>query len=340
MEVFCPAVLTSPTFGLGAAVLGGAALAAGLTGDSKATGGTTEIGGSTDPGSGGYIARIQPPTTTPVDPPTQDPVDPLHYRTPEYLANEAAFDMIGLDDALANTSTISGAQSSSFASPQAGETAGHAGDGVTIAILDSGVDITHPSLDGNTIGSCTGTCAIHYGDQDVSGHGSHVAGIAAAEKDDYGMHGVAYNANILPGCANFAESCQPNQSPSTSELLLWSAGHGAQIANMSFGLPFLENDPGTGQNIEVRSMVASDIVGQNPDYSNPTLKSPAYLMLGSPGTTDFNNAKAAFELGLVAVVAAGNHIYGKNNSVPETAQAGIQAIASTDLSGYRTGRRP
>ncbi|MDD7804310.1 MAG: S8 family serine peptidase [Endozoicomonas sp. (ex Botrylloides leachii)] len=256
------------------------------------------------------------------DNPDFEPISPEVYRTSEYLSNATAFDMIGLDRALSNASTLSA---------QFG--VGYAGEGITIAIIDTGVDITHSDLNDNAITDCTGPCGIHYGNYDVSGHGSHVAGIAAAEKDGNGMHGIAYNARILSGCANFSESCQPSQSPDTSTLLAWAASSGANIANMSYGLPHIEGGE------EVRTMVATDALGANPDYSRSFLKSSAYLMFGAEGSGSYDNAASAFEQGLVAVVAAGNHKFGAGNNVIETTQPGVHALApliyeNTDLSQH------
>ena len=78
---------------------------------------------------------------------------------------------------------------------------GYNGDGIKVAVLDGEFDTSHSDLNGNII---TG-----YDDEDddntvahvgtyVDGHGTHVAGIIAAEKNNSGMHGVAYEASIMP----------------------------------------------------------------------------------------------------------------------------------------------
>ena len=78
---------------------------------------------------------------------------------------------------------------------------GYTGSGITVSVLDSPFDTDHPNLQnvfvtgydassGGTDVTCTGSC--------TSSHGTHVAGIIAANKNDSGMHGVAYNAKIKP----------------------------------------------------------------------------------------------------------------------------------------------
>ncbi|WP_238547749.1 S8 family serine peptidase [Meridianimarinicoccus roseus] len=63
------------------------------------------------------------------------------------------------------------------------------GQGRRVAILDSGVDATHPEFANAEI------YAFGYDDRrDLNGHGTHVAGTATARRDGAGVHGVAYNA--------------------------------------------------------------------------------------------------------------------------------------------------
>jgi subtilisin family serine protease len=77
------------------------------------------------------------------------------------------------------------------------------GAGVPIAIVDTGVDLGHEDLRGQ-IGAAV-TCVGTGGDpakcvadgQDVDGHGSHVAGIAAAAANDVGVSGVAPGARLV-----------------------------------------------------------------------------------------------------------------------------------------------
>src|SRR4051812_17379357 len=64
---------------------------------------------------------------------------------------------------------------------------GDRGSGATIAVVDTGADLSHPDLAGNLVPGTDLTPAADQscpGEQDENGHGTHVAGIAAAGTDN------------------------------------------------------------------------------------------------------------------------------------------------------------
>ncbi|MCC0045086.1 MAG: S8 family serine peptidase [Brucellaceae bacterium] len=92
------------------------------------------------------------------------------FETPEYLAG-GGLNLIGASTAY---------------------DAGFTGAGTVIVIIDNGFDINHPEFAGNIVDSSN--TAAGGGPVPVAFHGTHVAGIAAALKDDIAIHGVAYDA--------------------------------------------------------------------------------------------------------------------------------------------------
>ncbi len=83
---------------------------------------------------------------------------------------------------------------------------GATGDGIKVAVLDTGVlaanadgatNTSHAELS-NVVNFTSGSDAVNDDDtpHDDNGHGTHVAGIIAADKGDGGMHGVAYEADL------------------------------------------------------------------------------------------------------------------------------------------------
>jgi thermitase len=112
------------------------------------------------------------------------------------------------------------------------------GAGVTIAILDSGVDGTHPDLVPNLVPGYN-FYDNNTDTSDVCGHGTAVAGTAAAVTNNgQGVSGIAGQAKIMPiRIAYFdsaAGSCYGYFSTITSGIT-YAADHGARIANVSYG---------------------------------------------------------------------------------------------------------
>lgn len=164
-----------------------------------------------------------PPSPPPAPPaaPTATVGDSASYESYEYYYKDRSYYYTNQVDASnhyvrAYTTNGLGAinASKAYAKASPGDPlVGLSGKGVTIAIVDTGVDLTHPDLQANIlnngvscIGSSNGTCSGGTG-QDSNGHGTHVAGIAAAVRGNtdsifisniFNMQGVAYNAKILP----------------------------------------------------------------------------------------------------------------------------------------------
>lgn len=76
---------------------------------------------------------------------------------------------------------------------------GFTGQGVTVAVIDSGIDFNHPDLAGN-IDRVRGQDFVNSTNQpiDQDGHGTQVAGIVAGNTDGSGITGAAPSAKILP----------------------------------------------------------------------------------------------------------------------------------------------
>jgi subtilisin family serine protease len=122
------------------------------------------------------------------------------------------------------------------------------GSGIKIGIVDSGVNRNHEDLVGKVIASATcvnttgkvASCTTGSGDgNDINGHGTHVAGIAAAlAGNGTGIAGVAPSAKLIVARA-FAPD--PNGGEPTANVndvkaaIEWVVAQGAQIVNLSLG---------------------------------------------------------------------------------------------------------
>ena len=118
--------------------------------------------------------------------------------------------------------------------------AGFTGQGITVAVVDSGLNTLHPDIRDNIAPGgydfIRGTSSVI--DNDLgSYHGTHVSGTIAAGKNDFGMRGVAYNAKILPLAAiggGPADAIERAYNRATDQ--------GARVANGSFGPNDIAND--------------------------------------------------------------------------------------------------
>lgn len=106
------------------------------------------------------------------------------------------------------------------------------GRGVTIAILDSGVNGTHPDLAGKLLPGWN----FYDGNSNtanVYGHGTKVAGTAAAASNNaLGVASVAGGAMILPG--RVSDSTGYATFSMMAAAVKWAADQGARVANLSF----------------------------------------------------------------------------------------------------------
>jgi subtilisin family serine protease len=109
--------------------------------------------------------------------------------------------------------------------------AGYDGTGVTVGILDTGIDATHPDLAGRIAGVQNFTDAPDT--DDMVGHGTHVASIIAGSGAASGgrYRGVAPGAKLLIGKVCGTESCSES---SILAGMQWAAPQ-ATVINMSLG---------------------------------------------------------------------------------------------------------
>jgi thermitase len=116
------------------------------------------------------------------------------------------------------------------------------GAGVRIGIVDTGVDATHEDLSGKVVAdtSCIGSngdpAKCTGSGQDEQGHGTHVAGIAAASKDNHvGIAGVAPDAQLV--VAKVLGAAGNGTTEDINAGIRWVVDHGAKVVNLSLGDP-------------------------------------------------------------------------------------------------------
>ncbi len=115
------------------------------------------------------------------------------------------------------------------------------GTGVMVAVLDTGADLNHPDLDGK-VRTDIDYDYVNNDDvaQDDNGHGTHVAGIIAAETDNaQGVAGLGWETTILP--YKVLDSSGSGTTSGIAAAIYAATDAGAKVINMSLG-----SDPGAG----------------------------------------------------------------------------------------------
>lgn len=108
------------------------------------------------------------------------------------------------------------------------------GDGVVVAVLDSGVQADHPDLAGRVLPGRDYVDSSTDGRVDPVGHGTTVASLVAGAGDP--ALGLAPDATILP-VRVLDEQNRYQQSSTVAEGVVWAVNHGADVINLSLGGP-------------------------------------------------------------------------------------------------------
>ncbi|PZU58033.1 MAG: peptidase S8 [Sphingobium sp.] len=179
-------------------------------------------------GGGGGVASTPTPAPAPSPTPTPSPAptptpSATNYRTSEYSRS------YGLDPANAIVAYQNGAS----------------GAGVTVGVIDSGIASGNAEFTGR-ISSASAAFAGNTSIADEDGHGTEVATILAAARNDQVVMGMAWGATIMalrtdtPGscaarAANATESTCSHNTDAITQALDHARTNGARVVNISLG---------------------------------------------------------------------------------------------------------
>jgi subtilisin family serine protease len=215
--------------------------------------------------------------------PEQPSLDTAAFETPEYQAQK------GL--AIVNASSL--------------YARGGTGQGVAVALIDSGLNSSLPAFRGRLRDPGFDHVENQVGTFDRVGHGTQMAGILAANKDDQGMHGVAFNAQLIP--YRFGDDNEPFFFDGEIAQS-WQAGFdkGARILNNSWAnaIPATEINEARYKQVMPQSLVtARKLVEDGAVFVFPTGNELKREPLAEPGLPV---AIPELEKGWIAVVALKN----------------------------------
>ena len=148
------------------------------------------------------------------------------------------------------------------------------GSGITIGIVDTGVDLGHPDLAGKiaVTADCVGRPCSAGGGNDTNGHGTIVSGIAAAVAGNgRGVAGTAPDARLA--VAKVLDAAGEGRVEDINNGIRWVVDNGAKVVNLSVG-------------------------------------DPNFLIAGGRGTPLRSGIEYAWSKGAVPVLASGNYATG------------------------------
>ena len=230
---------------------------------------------------------------------------------------------------------------------------GYRGQGVTVAVIDSGVDISHQDLS-NNIWRNTREIAGNGIDDDRNGyvddihgwnfgigqnnnnvlpgtsssgqgHGTHVAGTIAAANNGIGMTGVAYNSRIMAIRMGDVDSQgRFTNGGNLAQAIRYAVDNGARVINMSLGW--------------TDSTALRDALAYAASRNVITVSSAGNSSLSSPGTPAHYATQYGFSVGAVnssRTIASFSNLAGTNSSMQHVMAPGVNVYST--LPGNRYG---
>ena len=215
---------------------------------------------------------------------------------------------------------------------------GITGKGVVVAVIDSGIDYRHADLGGCLGPECRVKAGYNFANKsqatnptDDNGHGTHVAGIIAANGV---MKGVAPDAKLLA-----VKVLDKDGAGLTSNIIAgieWAVSHGADVLNLSLGAPGSPDSPDSqavDNAVDLNCVVVVAAGNDGPDYD--TLGSPAAARkVITVGATDDQDQLASFSSrGPSSIYQVKPEIVAPGMAIKSTVPKGTCAMC--DASGFK-----
>jgi subtilisin len=236
-------------------------------------------------------------------------------------------------------------------------TAGESGGGITVAVLDTGIDLRHPDFADRDITSRSfvdGQSA-----QDAQGHGTHCAGTMAGALDpaEGPRYGVAYGARLLVG-----KVLSDQGSGTDADILAgmsWAISAGAQVVSMSLGADQREISTAY-ETVGRRALAAGTLIVAaagnnarrsegNPGFVGVPANSPSIMAVGAVDATlavaDFSASATEVGGGEIDIAAPGVRIHSswplprRYNTISGTSMATPHVAGIAALWAERSGAR-
>lgn len=231
------------------------------------------------------------------------------------------------------------------------------GAGITVAVLDTGLDLGHPDFAGRQIESRSFVDGQEVAD--VQGHGTHCIGTSCGPlaPGSGRRYGIAHEARILVGKVLGDDGSGTDAG--ILEGIEWAISSGAHIVSMSLGADLNEVSPAY-ENAGRRALDAGTLIvaaaGNNAERSTGNVgfvgvpaNSPSIMAVGAVDAAlaiaDFSAASSAIEGGQVDIAGPGVDVYSswlmpqRTNTISGTSMATPHVSGIAALWSQRTGAR-
>ncbi|MBN9758457.1 MULTISPECIES: S8 family serine peptidase [unclassified Pseudonocardia] len=231
------------------------------------------------------------------------------------------------------------------------------GAGITVAVLDTGLDLGHPDFAGRQIESRSFVDGQEVAD--VQGHGTHCTGTSCGPlaPGSGRRYGIAHEARILVGKVLGDDGSGTDAG--ILEGIEWAISSGAHIVSMSLGADLNEVSPAY-ENAGRRALDAGTLIvaaaGNNAERSTGNVgfvgvpaNSPSIMAVGAVDAAlaiaDFSAASSAIEGGQIDIAGPGVDVYSswpmpqRTNTISGTSMATPHVSGIAALWSQRTGAR-
>ncbi len=200
--------------------------------------------------------------------------------------------------------------------------AGNTGDGIKVAVIDTGINLGHSDLEANIKGSVDFT-GSRKGAEDEHGHGTHVAGTIAGIDNTLGVVGVAPKAYLY--AVRVLDRRGAGRWSDLSDAITWCVDNGMNVGNMSLGGSSAPSYVKTAcDNAQAKNVLLVAAAGNSGD--------------GNTGTTELSFPAAYDSVVSVAAIESDDDIASFSNSGThvELSAPGVGVYSTYKKDGYAT----
>ncbi len=169
------------------------------------------------------------------------------------------------------------------------------GQEVIVAVLDSGILLTHEDLTANLVLGKDYVIQNGVGNDD-DGHGTHVAGIAGAvTNNNLGMAGIAGTANVKLMPIKILDHDGFGYDSDIAQGVIWAVDHGARVLNLSFGSTAMGKvlEDAIAYAYQKKCVIIAS-AGNDGDLDNPVIYPAAYDKVIAVAACTLAGVRAAY----------------------------------------------